>query len=127
MPVKIIAFCLTLSFIHLQAESVWPEALKLFEVRKTTGKVSDEELIYWCSTANEKCDDKKVLEQCISWMQELTARNPLYDALDAYARLLSKTGDNKKARTIMEHAIESGKANKEDTRSSEAWLRKTAD
>jgi thiol-disulfide isomerase/thioredoxin len=108
----------------LQAEGRWPEALTMFEARKKTGKVGDAALAYWCSAANERSDDPTVLQQCLAWMKELSEQRPFYDALDVYARLLWKTGDKEKGRSVMEQAVALGKANQEDVRGSEVWLKK---
>jgi hypothetical protein len=107
-----------------QAEGKWAEALATFKIRKQAGKVEEESLLYWCSNAQNKCEDAVVLQQCVSWMQELAERNPSPDGLDTYARLLWKTGSQPKAKTVMEQAVALGKQRQEDVRSSEAWLKK---
>lgn len=107
----------------LQQENRWPEALKKFSVRRKEQQLDDDATTRFCRAAYEKCTDMNVLQACKAWMKAITGKNPSYDNLDIYARLLFKTGDKKQGYANMERAIAAGKLSKEDTAGSEKWLK----
>lgn len=72
----------------------------------------------------ENCDDAAVLERAISWMERATAEKPIWMYLDTYAALLYKSARYPDAEREALRAIETGKQEKEDTKSTEGLLDK---
>lgn len=107
----------------LIGENRWAEATEKFIIRKNQGKVNDNAINSFCWSVFEKSDDKNVLKKCSDWMKEITNKKPEFGYLDTYARLLFKSGNKKQSHKIMKKAIKIGKANKEDTKDSEKWLK----
>lgn len=62
-----------------------------------------------CWTLYESTEDKKILEQAIEWMHEVTKSHPIWMYMDTYAALLFKYGDLEKAEEVAEKAIQLGK------------------
>ncbi len=107
----------------LQVEGRWPEALKLFGVRRDEQRLGDDETARFCRSAADDCTEPAVLRTCRDWMKTIVDKSPAYRHLDTYARLLFRTGDKKKGYTYMERAIAAGQLAKEDTTDSENWLK----
>ena len=107
----------------LMAENRWSEALKLFTELKISGGKTDDEINSFCRSAMEKCRDNSILKQCAEWMKNITDKKPTFDFLDTYARLLYKFGKKKESKNTMAKAIQIGKANKEDIKDSEDWVK----
>jgi uncharacterized protein HemY len=77
----------------------------------------------FCWNVLKNCDNQRVLEQCAQWMESASERKPEFEILDTYARLLAKIGKKETAISIMEKAIQAGKATGAKTRDSEVWLK----
>ncbi len=111
----------------LVEENKWNEAIELFVARKKRENLDDDSTYYFCSTVNEKSDDKKTLEKCVSLMKDVTDKKPESEYLNTYAHLLYKTGDFNLSKTVLKKAIKIGKSNKEDTQDSEKLLKLVQD
>lgn len=108
----------------LIGENRWKEAIVKFESRKNKKDFSEEEINSFSWNAFEKCEDKSVLKKCTEWMKTLTDEDPQFASLDTYARLLYKIGEFKKAKPVMQKAIEIAKKEGSDFKESEDWLKK---
>jgi thiol-disulfide isomerase/thioredoxin len=108
----------------LQAENHWQEAANNLEKRMKQPGFGNWAISSFCWDAFEHCNDIKVLKKCAVWMKNLTDQKPAYATLDTYAQLLSKIGNKKEAVVIMQKAVKIGKQEKENTQSSEDWLKK---
>ena len=104
-------------------EQRWADATNVVEQRMQLANYDPASTNDFCWSIYQECNDQKVLLKCSSWMKKLAKRSPDYNTLDTYARLLYKTGNKKLALATIQKAINLGKANKEDTRSSEEWLK----
>lgn len=105
----------------LQAEGRWGAAYNYLETMKK--RASTENIIRFCETAVNKCDDKPVLEKSAKWMKAIVAKDPDHENLAVYARLLLKTGKKQQALEIMKKAVEAGKKSNQDTKEEEKWIR----
>lgn len=108
----------------LMAQNKWAEVFRINEELKNKGAFSDESVNYFCWTVYEKCTDQQVIQQCISWMKELTVRKPEYAYLDTYAFLLYKSGNKEQTKKIARLALEAAKKEKESTKALEKLLEK---
>ncbi|MCP9753436.1 thioredoxin family protein [Ferruginibacter sp. HRS2-29] len=108
----------------LQAQGKWNEVLKVNQDLKNKGEFSDEAVNNFCWEVYKKCDDRQVIEQCISWMKELTVRRPEYAYLDTYAFLSYKSGNAVETKKIVQLAIEAARKEKENSKNLENLLKK---
>jgi tetratricopeptide (TPR) repeat protein len=107
----------------LESENKWVEAMKIFIKQKKEKKFDDDRINSFCYNVFEKCNDSKVLNQCIQWMKAITEKNPKSETLDTYAKLLYKAGNKKDALLTIKKAIKIAKLNKEDSQEYEQWLK----
>lgn len=70
----------------------------------------------------EKCDEAPVLDHAIEWMKRTTEEKPIWMYLDTYAALLYKTARYPDAEREALRAIDTGKKEHEDTKSTEELL-----
>lgn len=70
----------------------------------------------------EREDSKSKLKAAIKWIQRSVAMDRNFYNMDTYAALLHKVGKNKEAKPIAEEAVQLGKANGMDTKSTEELL-----
>lgn len=108
----------------LQAEGRWADAYTYLESLKKKKRASGEDIIRFCDAAFNKCEDKAVLGKSLVWMKAVADREPGYENLALYGRLLFKTGHKEESLDIMKKAIEAGKQMNEDTKEEEAWIRR---
>ena len=107
----------------LMAQNKWNEVYKINESLKNKGEFDDGAINHFCWDVYEKCNDKSVIIKCVQWMKEVTNNNPDYSYLDTYACILYKSGDKIESKRIAILAIETGKKNNENTRSTEKFLK----
>ncbi|MEH3115298.1 thioredoxin family protein [Pedobacter terrae] len=119
-----VSYFLAIEQQMLKKEQRWADAANVVEQRMQLENYDPESTNDFCWSIYQECNDQHVLLKCSSWMKKLAKRSPSYNTLDTYARLLYKTGNKKLAIATIQKAIKLGKANKEDTRSSEDWLKK---
>lgn len=118
-----VSYFLAIEQQMLTKEQRWADAANVVEQRMRLKNYDPESTNDFCWSIHQECNDQQVLQKCSSWMKKLTDRSPNYNTLDTYARLLYKTGNKKLAFATIQKAINLGKANKEDTSSSEDWLK----
>lgn len=70
----------------------------------------------------EQCNDKAVIAQAVTWMENICSNTEEYAYEDTYAALLYKKGDYEKAEETALHAIELGKRSDEDVSATESLL-----
>ncbi|HTR82575.1 MAG TPA: thioredoxin fold domain-containing protein [Bacteroidota bacterium] len=75
-------------------------------------------------TVYTSCPDKAVVARATKWMSEAISESPMYMLLDTYAALLFKNGELENAKKYAEIAIDEGKKEKEDYKSTEELLKK---
>lgn len=107
----------------LKAQNKWIEVYDFYNDLKEKGKLSNYAINQFCWEIYEKCDNRKVLSNCISWMEELTQKDVNYTYLDTYAYLCAKSGEKQKAKEIAELAIRVGKEKNKKTKSMEDLLK----
>jgi thiol-disulfide isomerase/thioredoxin len=114
----------TYSLELLIVRRAWRSAADLVTEQLRKKLISENRVNYFCWTVYEQCDDKKVIEQAVHLMKNVTDTRPSFALLDTYARLHAKIGHSQEAITAMKRAIAIGKANGEDTKESEEALSK---
>ncbi|MBL7711539.1 MAG: thioredoxin family protein [Chitinophagaceae bacterium] len=102
----------------------WEEATQIVAERIRLKKANEHEINNFCWNVYEKCQNKKTLSEAAQFMKAVVDANPSFATLDTYARLLAKNGKRQEAVTVMQRAIEMGKANGEQTKESEEALGK---
>lgn len=118
-----VSYFLAIEQQMLKKEQRWADAANVIEQRMQLANYDPESTNDFCWSIYQECNDQEVLLKCTSWMKKLAKKSPSYNVLDTYARLLYKIGNKKLAFATIQKAINLGKANKEDTRSSEDWLK----
>ncbi|WP_268223366.1 thioredoxin family protein [Sinomicrobium oceani] len=88
-----------------KAQNRWDRVFDHYQQRKDRGQLSHENISFFCRDVYKNCEDPQVIAQCMDWMQEITAREPVYDYLDTYAFLAFKAGNREKSRKIAELAL----------------------
>lgn len=106
----------------LKALGKWDEVLEINKELKANGEFDNGWVNHFSWQVFKRCDDKKVISQCLSWMKEVTTEEPNYMYLDTYAFLLSKSGDLPEAKRIAEKAIAAAKVEGESTKDLEKLL-----
>lgn len=114
----------TYSLEMYMAKGAWNKAADLVAEQARRKTIGENGINYFCWTVYERCHDKKVIDQAVHLMKNVTDVNPSFAMLDTYARLLSRNGSKQEAIAAMERAIAIGKANGEDTKESEEALSK---
>ena len=107
----------------LISQNKWSEVFKINETLKNNNQFSEDAVNSFSWDVYEKCNDQTVINKCVQWMKELINKKPDYANLDTYACILYKSGDKIEAKKIAEFAIETGKKNKENTSSTEKFLK----
>ncbi len=107
----------------LISQNKWSEVFKINETLKNNNQFSDDAVNSFSWDVYEKCNDQTVITKCVQWMKELVNKKPEYANLDTYACILFKSGDKVEAKKIAEIAIETGKKNNENTKSTERLLK----
>ncbi len=107
----------------LKALGQWDQVLEINRELKANGEFDSGWVNHFSWQVFKSCDDKKVISQCLSWMQEVTTEEPTYMYLDTYAFLLSKSGNLPEAKRIAEKAIAAAKVEGESTKYLEKLLR----
>ena len=93
----------------LMAQNKWDQVFTINQVLKDQGELSNGYINHFSWQVYKKCDDQKVIKDCLEWMKEVTTQEPEFDYLDTYAYLLYKSGDKQNAKRIAQLAIEAGK------------------
>ena len=105
------------------ATKKWGEFAHEFENYLAISQYNDLSTVNsYCWQLYEDCDDKDLISKSCTWMQEVTNRDPQYMYLDTYAALLYKARNKEEAIKVAKTAIETGKKNKEDVKSTEELL-----
>lgn len=106
----------------LQAEGRWDAAYNYLKSLEQKKQVTDEDIIRFGDAALAKCDNRSVLEKSVKWIKPIVTKNPGYENLALYSRLLFKTGQKQSSLLMMKKAIEAGKKTNEDTKEEEKWI-----
>jgi thioredoxin-related protein len=113
------------SIAYYKAVKNWPkllDAATLFINFKGFDNVDYINSMAW--DIYENCTDKNVLNQAAGWMNTIVNKEPGYAYLDTYAALLYKTGKTADAAKYATMAIETGKKEGKDVKSTEELLKK---
>ncbi|HLF13489.1 MAG TPA: thioredoxin family protein [Bacteroidota bacterium] len=102
----------------------WPAYSAMVDNAIKSGKMSDAGVNAAAWTLYEQCDDRAIIRMAAGWMSKTIVTSPVYAYLDTYAALLYKDGQTKLAEEFAVKAIEKGKRDKEDVKSTEELLRK---
>jgi thiol-disulfide isomerase/thioredoxin len=100
----------------LKAQNKWAEVLEINQKLKDDGKLDNGYANHFSWEIYKKCDDKEVIKKCLQWMKEVTDKEPKYDYLDTYARLMYKSGNIEQTKKIAQLAIEAGKKEGRETK-----------
>lgn len=101
---------------RLKSQNKWLEVFEIYEKRKNTDDIDEEEINNICWDAYKKCDDQEVMAKCIEWMKEITNNSPKYSYLDTYTFLLYKSGNKKETKEVAKRAIKAAKQEGKNTK-----------
>lgn len=107
----------------LMEENRWNDAFQFLLARQKRHNLDDGYADNFCYNVYRKSNDAKVLKQCVNLMKTITKKQPTFSFLHTYGLLLYKANDLKLSKSTFEKAIKAGKLEKEDTKSSEKWLK----
>jgi thioredoxin-related protein len=102
----------------------WPTYSTMVDGAIKSGKMNDAAINSAAWTLYEQCDDRPVITMAVGWMAKTIESSPSYAYLDTYAALLYKDGQTKLAEEYARKAIEKGKSDNEDVKSTEELLKK---
>ncbi len=102
----------------------WPTYSGMVDEAIRAGTMSDGGVNAASWTIYEQCDVPAVVSMAVGWMAKVVVSSPSYAFLDTYAALLSKDGQPALAEEYALRAIERGRADNEDVRSTEELLAK---
>jgi thioredoxin-related protein len=102
----------------------WPAYSGMVDGGIRAGKIDDAGVNSAAWTIYEQCDDRAIVTMAVGWMEKTVASSPNYAYLDTYAALLFKDGQTKRAEEYALKAIEKGRSDKEDVKSTEELLKK---
>ena len=108
----------------LKAQGKWHEVFEINQRLKDNAQFSDGAINHFCWEVYKKCEDQKVIAECLVWMNEVTQRNPSYAYLDTYAFLLYKSNDKQKSKVVAEQAIEAAKRENQNPKLLEELIKK---
>ena len=98
---------------YLEAQGKWGEVFTINEQLKEQGEFDSGYINHFCRQVYRECDDQQVIEDCLTWMKEVTAEAPTYQYLETYALLMDKSGNNSEAKKIAQLAIDAAGKDKE--------------
>ncbi len=102
----------------------WPAYSGMVDDAIKAGKMNDAAVNAAAWTLYEQCDDRTIITMAVGWMSKTVATSPTYAYLDTYAALLYKDGQHKLAEEYALKAIEKGKSDNEEVKSTEELLKK---
>lgn len=108
----------------LIAQNKWDKVFEINKKAKDKGELDSGYINYFSWQVYKKCEDQQVIANCITWMKDLTKKEPTYAYLDTYAHLLYKSGNKKEAKKIILLAIEAAKQENISTKALEELHKK---